>query len=494
MADHVPPDQEDLLQPPEDVRPTRSARGAVLLGARILRGLVGCALAVLVLAATALLPLPRLEASTPSSLVTPVAADQQKLCAGPLLRLGDASGQGATVPSSFGSPTVLSGSGDGELRQGQLRSTDDSAGVAPPMLTLPAENAAADFAGSQVQVAAAGELAGLAAAGCADGSGETWLVGGSTETGRTTLITLGNPGEVSSTVSLEIFAEDGEVLAAGTEGIIVPAGSQRVVSLAAFAPGVASPVVRVTSRGGLIVANLQQTVVRTLTPGGVDIVSAAAAPAELAVLPGVLIGNAEGVASVVASAAGSEDATPVLRLYAPGGQEVAVEIAAIPEDGVTTASTAEVTVPAGKVADFPLTAFADGAYTLVVSGGSALVAAVRVPALGSAGQIDLAWLPAVRELAETTFMVVAPGPAPMLHLANPGSTPVEASLSSPAGSTTVSLPAGTAIAIPVSATEYRLDGAAGLRAAVVYLGDGQVAGFPVAPPAPVSRPIRVYAG
>lgn len=82
----------------------------------------------------------------------------------------------------------------------------------------------------------------------------------------------------------------------------------------------------------------------------------------------------------------------------------------------------------------------------------------------------------------------------MLHLANPGDEPVKATLSSSAGSATVSLPAGTAIAIPVSATEYSLDGAAGLRATVVYLGDGQVAGFPVAPPAPVSRPIRVYAG
>jgi len=494
MADHFPPDEEDLTDLPLDERPMRTARSAVVLGARILTGMVGSAVAVVVLAATVFVPLPVLGTSTSSVVVTPIAADQQKLCAGPLLRLGDANGQGATVPSSFGSPTVRSGSDEGTVRATRLSSTDDSSGVAPTLLTLPAEDAPADFAGSQVQVAAAGEIAGLAAAGCVDGSGESWLVGGSTETGRTTLITLGNPSEVTSTVSLEIFAEDGEVVAAGTEGITVPAGSQRVVSLAAFAPGVASPVVHVTSRGGLIVANLQQTIVRTLSPGGVDIVSATAAPSELAVFPGVVIGNAEGVASVVASGAGSEDAAPVLRLYAPGGEEVAVEIAAIPEDGVTKASTAEVTVPAGTVADFPLTAFVDGNYTLVVSGDSAVVGAVRVPSLGSAGQIDLAWLPAARQLDDPAIVVVAPGPSPMLHVANPSEERVEATLSSSAGTTALSLPAGTAVAVPVTATQYSLDGAAGLRASVVYLGDGQIAGFPVAPLAPVSRPIRVYPG
>jgi len=134
-----------------------------------------------------------------------------------------------------------------------------------------------------------------------------------------------------------------------------------------------------------------------------------------------------------------------------------------------------VTVPAGTVADFPLTAFVDGNYTLVVSGDSAVVGAVRVPSLGSAGQIDLAWLPAARQLDDPAIVVVAPGPSPMLHVANPSEERVEATLSSSAGTTALSLPAGTAVAVPVTATQYSLDGAAGLRASVVYLGDGQIA-------------------
>src|SRR5690606_11614287 len=150
---------------------------------------------------------------------------------------------------------------------------------------------------------------------------------------------------------------------------------------AAFAPGITSPVVHVTSRGGLIVANLQQSVVRTLAAGAVDIVSATAPPAERSVIPGVVIGNQEGVATV-ASATGFDDVVPVLRLYAPGGAAVDARVEAIPGDGVSTAAAGSISVPAGRVAEFPLTAYEDGDYTLVVTGDAPLVAAVRVPALG----------------------------------------------------------------------------------------------------------------
>ncbi len=235
---------------------------------------------------------------------------------------------------------------------------------------MPAVSAGASsplFAASQSQVAAAGDAVGLAASECGAGSGDSWLVGGATATGRTTLVTLSNPTEVSSTVSLVVYDENGTVNTAGTDGIVVPAGAQRVISLAAFAPGVASPVVRVQSRGGSIVANLQQTTVRTLVPGGVDIVDPGTEPGLTTVIPGVIISRSDAVFAQQ-GAAGFSDLGSVIRLLAPGDAVTHAEISVVPENSTSKAQPpALVTLKPGVVTDVPLGSFADCSYTVTVS-------------------------------------------------------------------------------------------------------------------------------
>ncbi len=475
----------------------RGTRGAVVIGARIVTGLVGTGAALVILVAASVLPLPGHSLTAPSVLVDPVGASQQRVCAGPLLALASSSGGSSTQASSFGQATVAAASTSSPVARSRASSTDNSSGVPPELLTIPAAGGDGSlFAGSQSQSAATADIVGFASSECAPGEGDSWLVGGATSTGRTTLVTLSNPTEVASTATITIYSENGQVSSAGTEGIDVPAGGQRVFSLAAFAPGIDSPVVHVQSRGGSIVANLQQSTVRTLQPGGVDIVDPSTAPGTLSVIPGVTISRSDAVFAQQGQA-GYADLLSVVRLLATGTATAHAEISVIPEDSTAKpGAAAKVTLKPGVVTDVPLGSFPDGRYTLSISSDQPVVAGARVSTVGSAGQDDFAWYSAAQALSGGNFMVVAPGPSPTASIANPGSAPISVTVSSSAASAVpvqLTVPAHSAVSTPVAPdTGYTVRSTAAFRLAVGYLGDGELSSFSVGAPAVASRPIRVY--
>ena len=157
---------EDVAEPV--IKAPRTARGAVLVGARILTGLIGIGVAAVAIGAAVLVPLPSHQVTPASRLVTPVASAQQRVCAGPLLRLGDDAGQAATTVSSVGSPAVRYSQSVGRATLAPLASTDSTTGVAPDLLTLPPRSTASSqlplLSGSQTQSVSSGDLVGLAAA------------------------------------------------------------------------------------------------------------------------------------------------------------------------------------------------------------------------------------------------------------------------------------------------------------------------------------------
>ena len=261
-------------------------------------GTVGIVASVAIIGAVGLLPLPSHRIAVPTVTVTPDPADQVRVCPGALLRLGDESGQNANTPSSLGAPSVTRGGIGADLTQSADRAQrrrHRGRGRARRTCSPLAPAAGATLAGAQSQVADAPDYTGFAAAACAEPSGSIWLVGGSTAVGRTTLLTLANPSPVDATVALTILSASGPVNAPGMSGIVVKAGAQRVIPLAGFAPDVDSPVVHVVSRGGQVVAALQQSIVRGLDAGGVDLVGAAGDPATHLVIPGVRVFDAIGV-------------------------------------------------------------------------------------------------------------------------------------------------------------------------------------------------------
>src|SRR5690606_12034172 len=137
-----------------------------------------------------------------------------------------------------------------------LQSSDNTADDPPFRIDLgPGDTTQPLLAASQSQGIAASGLGGFTASACVKPSADSWIVAGSTETGRTTLLTLANPSTVPSTVELELYTENGRVTATGLEGIVVPVGGQRILSLAGWVPDAASIVARVTSAGGSVVAH-----------------------------------------------------------------------------------------------------------------------------------------------------------------------------------------------------------------------------------------------
>jgi hypothetical protein len=491
------PEQDPIEPEPAPARRRLGARGALAVGARVLTGLVATAVAVAVVSAAGWLPLPSIAYQVPATSVTPVVTDQERVCAGPIMQLGTDNGDSATAVSSIGFPVLDFAASSGTADRRTLETTDDTAGVTPFTITLPPDAANPQsiplLSASQTQSLSGGDLVGLAAAECREASGDSWLVGGATTTGRTTLLTMSNPGAVVATVTVSIYTEKGVIAAAGADGISVPPGGQRILSLAGFAPDAVSPVIRVQSTGGQVVANLQTSVMRTLDPGGIDIVGTGTVPSTTTVIPGVVL---SGMAALTANSAedGNADLLPVLRLLAPGTESVKTRVTVSPETGTAKPTTINMTLSPEKVNEVPLGAFPDGTYTITVDSDAPVVAGARASTTGTTGAIDFAWFSSAALSAKKALVAVASGPSPTMHLSNPADEAVSVTVKAPGVPTqTVSIPAGRTVAVPVvGSTNYTVTSSVGLRIAVSYFGDGELASFGVTPSGPNSQPITVF--
>ena len=484
------------------VETPRDSKRAVLVGARIVAGTVGIAVAAATIIAATCLPLPGIRADAPSALVSPVPTAQQRVCPGGLLRLGDEAGKDATTATSIGAATTRYRSTAGTVDTVLLETPDGagSAAQAGPLLisAAPAEADAGEavlLAGAQSQVAATGDFVGFAATECAGASTESWVVGGSSVVGRTTLLTLANPTDVVAEVSFELFGEDGQVTAPGSTGIVVQPRSQRVLPLAAFAPGLVSPVIHVTSEGGQVIATVQQSTVRGLTPGGVDMVGATAIPANRQVIPGLVVRDVAELESRLAET-GYGDLATVLRVYNPG-ETTTAEVAIVSEDGVTTGASFSTEIEGGIVTDIPIEGLLDGSYTVSVSADSAIVAGVRTSTIrteAQGGQGDFAWLAASSKLARDALVSIVDGPGAQLHLSNPTAESVQVTLTPSSGTpTSTTVAARSSAVVPVDpGRAYRLTGFSALYASVSYADSGQLAGYVVQPPALASGELTIY--
>ena len=503
-------------------------------------GLVGVGVAVVVVAAVCLLPLPGVTAVTAPFEVTPVPGPQSRVCAGPLLQVLPQAGD-ATTYFAPGEVTVFSDAQGATLATRDLSPVDVApagSSSVPFVLSVPpaAQNEAQPLlAGIQAQRVSTEELSGLAAQACADANSDTWLVGGATDVGRTTLLLLSNPTEVTATVALEIFGDNGVVSAPGAEGILVEAGQQRVLSLASFAPDLISPVIHVTSGGGLVQASLQQSVMRGLVPGGVEVIGPSASPNTSQIMTGVSL---TGLAAQDSGEKGlvTSDLEPTIRVAVPGADASDVVVTVIGETGEP--SEIRTTVEGHHTLQLPFTGITDGLYTVIVTGTKPIVAGVRsVQSSATAGSVptsetspapsatpaptnfapatpapsdgqgfngspsqttpdaapvqtspasaggDFAWHSSAAPLATDTLIPVVEGPAPILSLYNPTDAAVTVTLARTGKKdVTVTVGAGKmATTTLLGTTRYTLSGAAGLYAAVTYAATGLGASIALSP-------------
>jgi len=468
---------------------------------RALALVAAAALAVATVAAAALVPWPDHRNVAPSELVQPAESRQLRVCPGPLLALGE-DAAAATTASSVGPVTIVTATepADAILEQAPLEAPENpnalQDGTPVAIAAEPGGVDAGMLAGAQSQDVSTETLGGFAAAACAEAVADAWLVGGATNLGRSGLVLLSNPTAVAATVDVRVVGETGEVEAPSALGIIVPPGSQRVLSLAGLAPNLVSPVVHVTSTGGAIAASLEQSTIIGLAPAGIELTGATAAPARTQVIPGLIVAQSGGVEAVEDHAEGDDH--PAVRLFAPGDESVAVSIGVVPVAG-SGGSTIEAVLEPGRVLDVPLGVLDAGTYTVRIEADAPVVAAARASVGGTEGQTDasapsdFAWTVATAPLLDQAVVAVPPGPSATLHLVNPAGTDSEVALSIDGQERTVAVPAAGAASVPLAgATRIVLGGTQGLHASVTFDGSDQLAAFGVQPPGPLDSPIRVY--
>ncbi|MGM9474038.1 DUF5719 family protein [Pseudarthrobacter sp. YS3] len=247
-------------------------------------------------------------------------------------------------------------------------------------------------AGALKFTATDGDLQGSAAANCQAPANDLWLAGASTTVGRTSVLVLSNPSSTPATVSLELYGSAGQIQAPGSRGLLVAPGTTRTVVLAGLAPGEKHLSVHVRSAGGPVAAAIQQSVLRGLTPGGVDFIAPGAAPAARQVMTGVDIQDAAGIAAVTRKG-GFDDAGPTLSLTVPGSADAVVEVKLFGRDGQKALpGGGVVTAKAGAVTEMTLAGVPAGHYTVSTSSDVSFVAAVRVTrGLTAERPADVAW-------------------------------------------------------------------------------------------------------
>jgi hypothetical protein len=244
-----------------------------------------------------------------------------------------------------------------------------------------------------------GDLRGSAAAACQQPANDLWLVGASTALGRTAVLNLSNASSTPATVSLELFGAKGPIQAPGSRGLLVAPGTTRSIILAGLAPGQERLGVRVRSAGGPVSAVIQQSVLRGLTPGGIDFIAPGTAPAIRQVISGIDIQDPAALAGLTAKP-GFADAGPALQLTVPGSADAVVDIKLFGRDGQKSLPGGGViTAKAGAVTEVSLAGVPAGPYTVAASSDVSFAAAARVTrGLASEDASDLAWSPASARL------------------------------------------------------------------------------------------------
>jgi hypothetical protein len=244
-----------------------------------------------------------------------------------------------------------------------------------------------------------GDLRGSAAAACQQPANDLWLVGASTALGRTAVLNLSNASSTPATVSLELFGAKGPIQAPGSRGLLVAPGTTRSIVLAGLAPGQERLSVRVRSAGGPVSAVIQQSVLRGLTPGGVDFIAPGTAPGVRQVISGIDIQDPAALAALTAKP-GFADAGPALQLTVPGSADAVVEIKLYGRDGQKALPGGGViTAKAGAVTEVSLAGVPAGPYTVAARSDVSFAAAARVTrGLASEEASDLAWSPASARL------------------------------------------------------------------------------------------------
>jgi hypothetical protein len=441
-------------------------------------------------------------------------ADQSVVCPGPLFVSGGASGTDLGAFDRTGSTTLrYSADGTGllevksiaagdpgvvSLGSGRISSISEIANATELKNTGTAAGSPQGsmvVTGSTTQLVAIDSMRGLAAASCQQPSNDIWLVGGSTAPGREALLILTNPTPNDATADLKIYTDLGEIEVAGLSGISVLANSTTVLSLASFAPTVATLAVHVQASGAKLAGWIQHRVMNGTESLGVDFVVPSPPPQLVSVIPGFVVRGTEAINQVAVTEAVS-DAWHSLRVFAPTGANVIVQIVSTSPDVFGAVITG--VIEPGTVRDFPITDLLDGNYSVFVTSDQPVYATAKAAIGNDEGtpRIDFTWLSAAEPITSSralmTSGIVPPDGASYIVLGNP--------LNETRSATVTSLETGvkTVIAVPaLGSSSLGITGAVAISsdseifASVALLSGGQISSLAINDPTNIGNSFLV---
>lgn len=336
------------------------------------------------------------------------------------------------------------------------------------------------LAGAAWQNLRTDELNGLAATGCVAASTDQWLVGGRTDTGSNTAVTIANPGQNVAVIQISAYTPDGAVQGRTINNISVQPGKARSFSVNGIAPATADVVLRVSSQGAAVVANLSVTEVQGIRPFGADLVDAQLAPARTLVFPAV-ISRTEQAASDAGGAA-----TAKLRLLAPDADAAATVYAL---EGTSRREIGSLSLTRGKVASLQLPVFTSGATLIVES--SAKIVGAAVGSQLAAGRTDMVWFTPAPALAAGGITVVPDG---QVTVTNPHATATTLTLTDADGRTSkrLQLPPHSQQTVPLTGSVARFQASQTVHMGVTIFNDSGAAAYPVTAALPGKSQLTVY--
>lgn len=442
------------------------------------------------------------------------AADQSVVCPGPLFVSGGASGTDLGTFDRTGSTTLrYSADGTGLLEvksvatadpgvttlgSGRIYSVSEIANATELKNTSAALGAAQGsmvVTGSTTQLVAIDSMRGLAAASCQQPSNDIWLVGGSTAAGREALLILTNPTPIDATADLKIYTDLGEIEVAGLSGISVLANSTTVISLASFAPTVATLAVQVQTSGAKLAGWIQHRVMNGTESLGVDFVTPSPPPQLVSVIPGFVVRGTEAINQVAVTEA-IADAGHSLRVFAPTGANVTVQIVSTSQEVFGAVLTG--VIEPGAVQDFPINDLLDGNYSVFVTSDQPVFATAKV-AIGNDGgtpRIDFTWLssaePITTSRAVMTSGIIPPDGASYVVFGNPRNKTRSATVTSleTGVSSVVSIPALGSAEIAVTGA-VAISSDSEIFASVALLSGNQISSLAIYDPINLGNSVLV---
>ncbi|MFV0435571.1 MAG: DUF5719 family protein [Leucobacter sp.] len=460
---------------------------------RILRGSARAASGLLVVAVAAVAVVVLSSFELPEVGRKPLAitvdttqnAHHSVVCGGPFTVLGaDEDRPDAAIP--VGAPTVALAGASESTRKLELAEGGDATPVVYEGLLGDPLGAA------QIQKVDTEALRGTAASTCAEPLNEQWLLGGSTDVGVSTTLALGNAGSVPANVQITVYAEDGEVDAVETAGVIVASGSEQVVSLNGYAPVRERLAVRVVSTGAPVTASLGVGQTNGLEPFAVSWVTRQQQPETTLVVPGVA--NVSDFERGPGDAGQGDQYAVTVRALAPGDEEGTARVSSLDANGKRT-ELGEIPLVPGEVGEFLIDTWPKNANAAIIESDVPIVGSV----LGSATEgeeHDYEWFTPADELAagvQTAAPVVSGGELVLVNTGTANSEVQIVSTAKPdAQPKTLTVESGTAVVVADAPADALITASQPLFAGVRYVSGGDIAGYPTLAADPRDGTLTVF--